>query len=170
MQDEAEVKPPVRSDGLQLEENRTFQRWFWMAERIGWAGFAVVIALALSGVTGRGGWLAVAEHRSGAALVEVPRVARRGESTVLRVHFGRTGGRHLLAVGADLLAHFDMLEVTPRPVRSVAAGGGLALQFESAGPPPHGVRLHLRARRAGIAEARIVADGAGVTVRSLILP
>lgn len=170
MPDEAQVKVPVRADGLQLDENRSFQRGFWMVERIGWAGFALVILLSLAGLTGRGGWFAVAEHRAGVALVEMPRVVRRGETAVLRVQFGRDGGRHLLGLGEELLAHFDLEAVAPRPLRSVAAGDGLALQFEAVGPAPHSVRLFLRARTAGLARVQVAADGAGVAVRSLILP
>lgn len=170
MKESPPVDVPIREDGLQLKEHRAFQRGFWLAERLGWAGFALVIALALSGLTGRGGGFAQAEHRAGAALVELPRVARRGETAVLHVDFGRESGRHLLSVGGDMLSHFDLEEVAPWPLRSVATTDGMALQFEAVGAPPHGVRLYLRARKAGLADVRIVADGAGVTARTLILP
>lgn len=170
MPDEPRVKVPVRADGLQLDENRGFQRGFWMAERIGWAGFVMVILLAMAGLTGRGGWFATAAHRAGAAIIEAPRVVRRGETAELRVEFGRDGGRHLLGFDAALPERFDVESVAPHPFRSVAAGNGLALQFEAVGNAPHVVRLLLRARHAGLADLRIAADGAGATVRILILP
>lgn len=170
MPDEAQVNVPIRDDGLQLEEHRVFQDGFWVAERVGWGCFALVILLALAGLTGRGGYFADFETRAGVALVEMPRVARRGETAVLHVAFGRNGGRHLLALDGAFLSLFEVEGVSPHPLRSVAAGEGVALQFEAVGPAPHHARLHIRALRAGWAEVRVVADGSAVPARLLILP
>ena len=170
MTDEPRVKVPIRPDGLQLDDHPDWQRLFWRAERIGWAGFALVIGMALAGLTGRGGWLAVAEHRAGAALVEAPRFSRRGETALMEVAFGIGAGRHLLAIGGGFLVHYEVVGIVPPPLRSVAAGDGLALQFDTVGTAPHRVRLYLRAREAGLMRAQVVIDGAGVGLRSLILP
>ena len=45
----------VRPDGLQLDEDRGFQRRFWRAERIAWGTFAAIMLAALSGLFGGSG-------------------------------------------------------------------------------------------------------------------
>ena len=46
-------RDPVARD-LQVEEDLTFQRRLWTAQRIGWVAFAVVLLLALLGLFGDG--------------------------------------------------------------------------------------------------------------------
>lgn len=47
--------PPVREDGLQLQEERRIQRVFWTVQRVSWFLFGVVCLVALLGFTGSGG-------------------------------------------------------------------------------------------------------------------
>lgn len=170
MADEADVKVPVRADGLQLEEHRDWQRGVWRAERVGWAGFALVISLALAGVTGRGGWLATAETRMATAAVEAPHFARRGEQGMLSVTLFGGAGTHSVQIGGDMLEHWKVEGILPQPMQSVASGEGLAMQFGTFGPAPHRLRFHLRARTAGMARGAVTVDGAAAEIRSLILP
>ncbi len=44
-----------REEQLELDEDRNFQERWWTAERIAWIGFALVIVVALAGLTGLGG-------------------------------------------------------------------------------------------------------------------
>lgn len=169
MADEARVKVPIRADGLQLADHRRFQRGFWLAERIGWAGFGLVIALALAGLTGRGGWMSVQEAQVGTARVEWPRVARRGETVAVVLSFA-DGARHEVELGKDLLDHYDLAGTVPDPVRSVATPDGIAMLVDTEGRAPQTVRVALRARRVGAVDMRIVADGVVASGRGLVLP
>lgn len=170
MADEAEVEVPIRADGLQITESRDFQRRFWMAERIGWLGFALIIVLAIAGFGGRGGWFAVVVTEATDLRAELPRVARRGESAVVLLTLSGKPGEHGVTIGGDLLAHYELEGVTPLPVRSAATREGLALVLRAEGDAPREMQFNLRARRAGFTQMVIVVDGVALSARGLVLP
>ncbi len=170
MVDEAEVKVPIRADGLQIAECRGFQRRFWMAERIGWAGFALVIVLAIAGFGGRGGWFAVVVKEAADVRAELPRITRRGESALVVLTLSGKPGAHRVTVGGELLAHYELEGMTPLPVQSAATREGLALILRAEGDAPREMRLNLRARQAGFTQLRIVVDGVALSAQGLILP
>lgn len=49
--------PPIRPDGLQLDEHRQFQERFWTIERAAWIVFGMIVIAALAGAFGAGGRL-----------------------------------------------------------------------------------------------------------------
>ncbi len=161
--------PPLRADGLQIEERRDYQRRLWTLERFGWAAFGLVVAVALLGLTGGGG---VFDHRAvrvPGAEADVPLIARWQASDDMTVRFD--GGAPLvIALDRGFLDHFDLTGVQPRPVSSVAEAGGLTLRFEAGGAPPFPVRLTLRPTRPGIAAWGLRVGGHRRDLVTLVLP
>lgn len=82
-------QPPVRDDGLQLEEHRKFQESFWRVERIAWIGFGCILLLAILGMTGSSGYFARQALAFEGGLVEIPGSAAGKHRTSERVLDGR---------------------------------------------------------------------------------
>lgn len=170
MQTSGREQIPVRLDGLQLGERRSFQRAVWAVQRAVWAFFAVVLAVALAGGTGRGGPLAQTTVTTAMAESSVPRVGRRGAVAQIDVSFLQDAPDHRLFLPPDLLDRFEVQTVTPRPVAEMAVDGGVVMFFAASGPAPHDVSLHLRANGAGAGELTLVADGVAARFASVTLP
>src|SRR5690606_25597894 len=68
--------PPIRKDGLQIDERRHFQEIFWTVERFAWIIFALILLLALLGLTGSGGYFAKTTQTLDAGTAEYARFSR----------------------------------------------------------------------------------------------
>jgi hypothetical protein len=161
---------PVRLDGLQLDESRRLQRVIWAGQRILWFFCACLVVAALTGATGRGGYLSEREVSAAAASAILPRIARRGAVARIEVTFLRGAPDHRLLLPHDLLARFEVEAVTPRPVAEMATAEGTLLFIAASGPAPHRVTLHLRAVRAAWGTVQVTADGAVLRSGLTILP
>lgn len=163
--------PPLRDDGLQLNDDRRFQERFWSFERGAWAAYALLVLLALSGLTGAGGPLAQATTASAAGEVEHPRVTRAGRADHLTVRFSGAGSVRRLALSEPFSELFDVETIRPEPARSRMGAEGLVYEFDADDDPVAPVRLTLRAEGPGVARFRIVVDDAEpLDVTTLILP
>lgn len=170
MQGNGREQISVRLDGLQLDESRPFQRVVWALQRAAWFLFALTIAAALAGATGRGGPLAESSVTRAAAVATVPRIARRGAPARLVVAFRQDAPDHRLFLPPALLRQFAVQTARPRPVAELAVDGGVLLLFAAAGPPPHVVELDLRAVMAGYGRLVPIADGDALPFDSVTLP
>lgn len=161
---------PIRIDGLQLGESRPLQRTIWMTQRFLWLFFACLIVAALSGATGRGGFLAEKTVTAEMASAVLPRIARRGSGVEVRVTFLQDAHDHRLLLPSDLLERFEVETVTPRPVAEMAEERGTLLVFAADGQGPHHVTLHLRSTIPALGRMTVTADGAVLSTGLVILP
>lgn len=160
----------VRPDGLQLDEQRGLQAWTWVAQRVIWALCLGLVVLALAGGTGRGGPLATRQVQVADALVDLPRITRRGATEIILIRFRADGQAAVLGLPADLAQRFEIQTITPRPVQESLTRDGIRLVFATDGPPPHVVALHLRAREAGLLRGRLQLGDAPLRFAILTLP
>lgn len=160
--------PPVRADGLQIEEKRDFQEQFWTIERVAWIGFAILLLIAVAGFTGAGGLLSQRTVSMAGAEFEYPLVTRRQAAETLGLTFTERG-QHRVVFSPQFSQSLQLEGVQPQPVEERAGPEGLALEFEAAaGGVAH---LHVRPRAPSLASFQIqVGDGERRTVRMLILP
>ena len=77
--------------GLEVNDAPRFQHGFWIAERVSWLFFFLLLIVAVLGFTGMGGVFAAASVRSAAAEVEFPRVARWEASDEVRISLEAIG-------------------------------------------------------------------------------
>jgi hypothetical protein len=162
--------PPIREDGLQVDERRTFQRRFWTVERWAWIVFGLIIVAALVGVTGGGGYY---EHKRIAlpnADVDVPRVARWQTADDMSVKFTTGGQVHRLVLHRTFLDNFAIEQIQPRPERSYLTTDAQVMEFAAEGEPPHQAILHIRAVHPGIARYRLEVDGEQAEWSAIVLP
>jgi len=166
MIDRSASSPPIRSDGLQIDEHRSLQVFHWRLERVAWGTFLAIVVAALLGLTGGEGRLARNTLDHGSAQAEVPAVARWQEPDNMTVSFD-AAGPHVIRFGPGLAEWFDVASVTPRPVHESATSEGLRLEVEAAGGTVH---LSIRPRSPGLARYDLEIDGATVSARTLIIP
>lgn len=123
--------------GLEVDEDLAFQRKEWAAERVGWAAMGLLVAVALTGVTGHGpASAATAGERNGGFWVEYQRFARYQTIENMVVHVARDavkGNRVRLTLDAATIQQIEIPEITPRPLSEHATGEGVTYIF--AAPP-----------------------------------
>jgi hypothetical protein len=162
--------PPVRPDGLQLDEARAFQRSFWTAERWAWVVFAAIIVVALAGLTGASGPLARTSLTLSGGQTDLPRIARLDASETFEIVFGEERPVHRLVISKSFADYFQIEDIQPQPQRSLLLPDARALEFPAEAAPPHRVTIYARARRAGLARYAIGLDGPAIAATTLILP
>ncbi len=154
----------------EFDEDLVYQRRFWKLERIAWVGYALVLAIALAGLTGAGGPLSHATVRTPYGDIEYPRVARWQTTDTMIVRFSPASGDTAeLMVAQRFLDTFEIKSIQPAPVSAVATGDGVryAFDIESGGTIAFMISAH---NPALFPDATIRIGEAEASVRALILP
>lgn len=163
-------EPAVRPDGLQLEENRSYQEKLWLVERFAWGVFIAITLAAALGVTGAGGIFS----RHLAALeggeIDHPRIARWAASDEMTLRLAEAVGERSLLLSAGFAQSFQIESIQPRPLRVEAVPDGQVMHFATTGGPAV-IVIHLRAQFPGVARYRVSIDGgAAQDLSTLVLP
>jgi hypothetical protein len=165
------AQPPIRDDGLQIEEDRKFQERFWTIERWSWLGFGLILLLALTGLMGGGGLLSHSTVDLAAGQVDYPRVARWESADEITVAFASSSPEHRLTISPQFSKYFQIEDIQPLPDRSLTSSAGETMVFKSEEGPPSQVVLHLRAQRPGLARYDVSLDGGSpVSATTVVLP
>ncbi len=162
--------PPVRDDGLQIQERRSFQSVFWTIERCAWFAFAVILLLAIAGLTGSGGYFAMATASYSSGKVEYPRVARVGTSDKISVTFNSEAETHRLTLDPAFYESFQVEGIQPQPERSAGTSEGIAMEFAAQPDASLEVVIYIRALRPGLAGFTAALDGAGEDLTTMVMP
>lgn len=166
----AELRPPtLRSDGLQVEDKRAFQRPFWTLQRIAWIGFVVVMAAALLGFTGGGGYFSHHTVEIGGATAVVPSFARWEDSEQMTIELPQSGAVRIV-LGSGFTEHFGIDRIQPQPELSESTPSGLRLHFALLGEGSKKVRFNVRAAQPGWPSYELEVDGTVRPTSTLILP
>lgn len=166
----APIRPaPLRPDGLQLDENRRFQEWFWTAQRCAWGVFLLIALITATGLSGRGGTLATGHTRIGTADVTWPRITRRGVPETLTIRLPTPQTAPEITVTGGLHSLFQIEQITPRPAME-SGGDPLRLAFFPDPSARNTLRLSLRSQSAGIATYAIGIGGDQTTLTTYVLP
>ncbi|NDW32747.1 hypothetical protein [Salipiger sp. PrR007] len=141
--------PPIRPDGLQIDEKRRLQSRLWSLQRLGWLVFGVVVALALLGLTGSGGPLQKQVIEFTQAQVEMPRVSRWEGADAVKLTFHTASDTPEFTLNQAFMDHFKIERIQPEPVSSTLVTDGERFRFEAAGDAPHAVKVEMRAMHFG---------------------
>ncbi|HXV32066.1 MAG TPA: hypothetical protein VD840_17190 [Sinorhizobium sp.] len=164
-------QPPVRRDGLQIDENPTFQERFWKAERIAWAGFGLFILLALLGVTGSGGIYARTKLAFDGGIVDLPRFSRWEMSDSLSALLPPGEGDRRLVISSEFFRSFQVEDIEPEPVLTEGSDGAVVYHFRSSSGEPLALTMHVRSQSPGIVTYGMSVDGQPLqTARTIIWP
>lgn len=161
-------KPP---SSLPFEEHKAFQLVFWRAQRIAWIGFALVLMLALAGLTGAGGPLSRSSSAVAGGVIDHPRLSRWSAADEFRVRLDPGAARREVLLSSAFSDHFQIEDVQPAPVEGVATPEGSRLIFSTEPGRPAAVVLRVRALKAGPADYAVGLDGgAPRPLRTIVLP
>lgn len=161
--------PPIRDDGLQLSESRSFQNRLWTLQRLAWIGFALVLLLALAGFSGSGGYFSRQTLQIGDATAVLPRVSRWQASDGLSLEV-REASSVEVVFGPTFRDYFVIEQIQPQPDHSEAAPSGLRLRFSLSGDGTKKIDFDVRASRPGWASFDVSVGSATETVWTAVLP
>ncbi|WP_435170387.1 hypothetical protein [Falsirhodobacter sp. 1013] len=164
------VIPPMRDDGLQLEEHRRLQRRFWTFQRVAWSVFGFVCVIALLGFTGSGGVFQKQTVRFDNAVVEVPRVTRWEASDDLSIRFAGMEVPPEIILSQPFFDLFSIERIQPEPRETVLMSSAQRLRFATEGAPPHEVSIGMRSVHFGWARFDMTIGGETRMVNILVLP
>lgn len=120
-----------KSGGLQVNEDRAWQEKFWTAQRVGWIFMALVIVVAILGLTGKGGPLASASARNAVGTIDYPRITRWQSDEEVKVRLEPSAaGKVDLLLSPSFARLFSIKSVTPEPSSVAATGAGQLYTFE----------------------------------------
>jgi hypothetical protein len=158
-----------RSGKLDVDEDTTFTRRMWKAQRAGWAVFGLVVAAGLAGLLGSGPASEAAAQNATIA-IDYARFARRLSPAELRVRAlappGADGLR--VAVANSFLDAVEVSAVKPSPLR--VERGAEASVYVFAGAPGT-IVVSLRYPQAGRVEGRVsVAGFSPLAFATLVYP
>jgi hypothetical protein len=170
---QGQTAPIARS--LQINDDMAFHKRDWFAERVAWIVMSLIVIAALLGLFSAGPLSAArAAHPSGAMEIEYPRFLRLGAPAMMTLRLVPQ------AVPADSFAFildepfvetFRIDNVVPPPVRTLAAGGGLRLEFASSGEPRATVTLHVEPIRFGAVSPQVaLPGGANLRLPAFVYP
>ena len=150
---------------IQIDEDLSFQRKEWVAQRIGIGVLALLLIAAVLGFTGSGGPFSRAEtgDASGAFRVEYERVVRRGAQSTMTLHLrGTNAGPRSFWFSTDYFKSIDLETVVPDPEAVTAEGDRYVYTIRSTGSDAT-VTVHMRPARVGRIDVDVgVVDGPSV--------
>lgn len=162
--------PPIRPDGLQLQEDRDRQIRYWRVQRLAWWGFGAIMLAALLGLTGSGGLFHQQTIRFAKATIEIPRVSRWEGSDAMTVTFHAASDRHELTLSQPFFNRFMIERIQPEPEQGSLVTGAQSLVFPADGAPPHHVTIGLRAKDFGHTRFDMTIDGETRPIALIVLP
>lgn len=120
-----------KSGGLQVNEDRAWQEKFWTAQRVSWIAMALVIVVAVLGLTGKGGPFASASARSASGTIEYPRITRWQSQEEVAVRLAPSAaGKVDLLLSPSFARLFSIKSVVPEPSSVATTGAGQRFTFE----------------------------------------
>lgn len=161
-------EPPIRPDGLQLEECRPFQERFWTIQRWAWLIFMLVLVGALLGLTGSGGPLSRATQGFAEGSVEYPRIARWETPDLMGFTF-HEGDNQTLTLSQSFSDAFQVQSIQPEPASSRLTDKGIVLQFDGEGAGATTVIMHITPLSPGLVNFGTAIGPAELTQVSLVV-
>ncbi|MFN2595808.1 MAG: hypothetical protein ABR563_01210 [Pyrinomonadaceae bacterium] len=137
-----------------IGEDEGFQRHYWVAQRVGWALLALLLAASVAGLFGPG--LIGRAHAADSASrlrVEYERFERKQAESSIRIEIGAgaaQNGEARVWLSREFLDRVQIHQITPEPESVETAGGRVAYVFRVADPTqPVGVTFHFEPEFAG---------------------
>lgn len=162
--------PPIRPDGLQLQEHRARQRRYWRIQRVAWWGFAAIMLAAVLGLTGNGGLFHKQTIRFAHATVEIPRVSRWDGSDAMTITFAASSDRPQITITQPFFDRFSVERIQPEAAQTLLTQGAQSMTFAATGPAPYRVTVDLRAASFGWTRFAVTVAGETRAVDLIVLP
>lgn len=113
---------PALPEGV--EDRGSFQRRFWIAQRVAWIAFGLILGACLLGLLGRGGVFSRKTVEFSGGHIELPAISRWNAPDEMRVSFSASGGDRMVFVDARFFETFSIDGADP-PQKGTTRKGGL---------------------------------------------
>ncbi|HEY0760013.1 MAG TPA: hypothetical protein VGD59_12235 [Acidisarcina sp.] len=144
---------PKVGNELAVGEDLSFQRKWWVFERIVWTLFVLVVVLDVAGVFGRGPAANAHMHTpDGAMNVRYERIERFSTPSIMTIEFGRTAvrdGKIQLWVSDSIVKELGNQRIVPQPLSSITGDGGIYYTFPTT-DSPDSVEFALQPSKPGV--------------------
>lgn len=163
----------AREPDLELNDNPAMQRRIWILERIGWAGFGLVIAAAFLGLLGAGGRFGRASASNVSATVDYPRVTRWQAADRIVIDLPPSAADRARVVFGPALVDafaFDRIEPAASHTRITPAGHELEFDADRSGRTHVVVGVRPVAPRLPLRGSIRVDGGPELKIETVILP
>lgn len=155
--------PPVsrkESEALDLpegiEDHRAHQRRMWMAQRVAWLFFVLLLSGCLLGLFGRGGLFSRKEVALEGGTLDLPAISRWNAPDELRVTLAPSPeGERVLFMDPRFFETFSIEEIAPPQKRVATRGARTGYVFSTDAATPVRIVLRLRTQAFGTRAYRI---------------
>jgi hypothetical protein len=166
---------PLRTDlGGEIESERAhrFHRRQWIAERIGWAAMAVVLAAGLLGFLGGSGPFVERRVRSGDLELAYPAAMRFGSPEVLRLAVRPRSEEAQVAISNAYLDAVSIDAIVPPPKEARGEPDWTVFAFATTeSSAPISIRISIRPERIGRLTGSIrLDDGPAIALDHWVFP
>ncbi|MGH7852538.1 MAG: hypothetical protein ACREP3_03810 [Candidatus Binatia bacterium] len=153
---------------MEIDADFNFQRRFWVAQRVGWFFFALLIIAALVGFFGTGP-MSRASAQGPGLRIEYERFARLQQPTKIRFVLYEARSASQIELSGGYFDAVQIEQITPLPSAVESAGDRLVYRFT--GPSPLSVTFHLKPEEFGsLAGAAKISGGNAVPFRQFVYP
>ncbi|WP_136685762.1 hypothetical protein [Falsirhodobacter xinxiangensis] len=164
------LNPPLRKDGLQLDEHRDSQLKFWRIQRVAWVFFALIIVGALLGLTGSGGLLQKQSVSLGEVTLKLPRVSRWEAADEISITFGGNVETPSITISQPFFERFGVERIQPEPASTTLTPFGQTFTFDAAGNAERAVQIDIRSLHFGFTRFEIAVGSERRSTSLIILP
>lgn len=148
---------------LEIEQNISFQKFFWTVERVAWAIFFIIVALSLFGFVGNGMLSDTTRHSSNLS-VTYERIYRQNSPTQFLFDLKES---QTLFFSQDFLQNYQIEQITPAP-NSIQINKNFYI-YHFSGPTK--VTFNIRPQEMGVLSGKVGTNRQDlITVEQFIFP
>jgi len=148
-------------------EDLKFQRDVWRVQRVAWALFIIVPAVALSGLFAHGA-LSYRTAEGETLSIDYEAFQRVTDLTRFVIHFSSDGPQQV-RLGPRFQQDYEIESIAPQPAKSAGGGDGLHLTFDGAGGAFDAV-IWAKPRRFGSTEFAVQGNGNPSVLNIFVYP
>lgn len=154
-----------------MEDHRARQRYMWLAQRVAWLFFALLLTGCLLGLFGRGGLFSRTEVALEGGMLDLPAISRWNAPDELRVTLAPSPeGEMVLFMDQRFFETFSIEEITPPQKAVTAEGARTGYIFATDAATPVRIVLRLRTQAFGARPYRIGIGEEALSHSTFIFP
>ncbi|MDM9627732.1 hypothetical protein QTL95_17695 [Rhizobium sp. S152] len=159
---------PALPEGV--EDHGSFQRRFWIAQRVAWIAFALILGACLLGLLGRGGVFSSKTVGFSGGSIELPAISRWNAPDEMRVSLSASDEDRAVFVDARFFEVFSIDGVDPPQKATTRKGGRIGYIFGADPTASVTVVFRLQTQQPGRQRFFIGIDDDVIEQSTLILP
>ncbi len=140
-------KPLSLPEGV--EDNGSFQRRLWFAQRCAWVIFALILLACLFGLLGRGGMFSRSIVHFTQGSIDLPAISRWNAPDDLKITLNAAAQDQIILVDPQFLESFSVEGIDPPQQATIARGGRIGYVFSADQAGPTSIVFRLQTQQPG---------------------